>query len=263
MPLIVLYTALKAVQYCMYTVHTEWRAKDCFTSYYIYIGRPQCSKKWEVLYCTYIAYFTISVLYCSMSWISAQFHKCLNNASPAADSILNRSKFFTIQWIRTDWECARRPLVYSTKTSAVRVAGNWPQKRADGLQIGCTVCPACPTQRHCASVIVESDYCQITTYSLYSRQSADALRNVERLWPSIYTVECVVCAPSAVPYVLYVLEMSTGPGRMRAGPGRAGLGPNLKNPGWPGPAGRAGPNIAGPGRAERFLNLIEIRAGNL
>ena len=32
------------------------------------------------------------------------------------------------------------------------------------------------------------------------------------------------------------------------GPGRAGLGPNLKNPGWPGPAGRAGPNIAGPGR---------------
>ena len=44
--------------------------------------------------------------------------------------------------------------------------------------------------------------------------------------------------------------MSTGPGRMRAGPGRAGLGPNLKNPGWPGPAGRAGPNIgAGPGRA--------------
>ena len=26
-----------------------------------------------------------------------------------------------------------------------------------------------------------------------------------------------------------------------AGPGRAGLGPNLKNPGWPGPAGRAGP----------------------
>ena len=42
-----------------------------------------------------------------------------------------------------------------------------------------------------------------------------------------------------------LLEVSTGPGRMRAGPGRAG------------------PNLSGPGRAERFSNLLGIRAGFL
>ena len=36
--------------------------------------------------------------------------------------------------------------------------------------------------------------------------------------------------------ILILVEVSTGPGRMRAGPGRAG-------------PGRAGPNLSGPGRA--------------
>ena len=57
--------------------------------------------------------------------------------------------------------------------------------------------------------------------------------------------------------LLNILEVSTGRGRMRAGPGRAwaevlNCGPGLT---W---AGRAGP-----GRADRFYNLLGIRAGFL
>ena len=50
----------------------------------------------------------------------------------------------------------------------------------------------------------------------------------------------------------YKLEVSTGPGRMRAGPGPGRF---FKL--------RAGFNLGGPGRAEQFYNLLGIRAGLL
>ena len=50
----------------------------------------------------------------------------------------------------------------------------------------------------------------------------------------------------------YIIEVSTGPGRMRAGPGRARA--DFLN---------CGPGLTWPGRAERFYNLLGIRAGFL